>query len=208
MWVKTQRKAHKVGKMPDNRRQRLEAIGFEWTVGGTTSSMLQNDLWEQRYQELIDFKREHGHCKVPRSAGSLGRWVSRQRDVFREGNFLDDRKERLEAIGFAWSGQGQEGGEEEGGDFDEWIETNSEDVYDDESDETGYSSDESEDGSDDANDVDGSELIEVVGADSDDTDSGGGSKVAMDHVSALGARWMERFNELEDFKVSAGCPSH
>ena len=43
--------------MPDNRKQRLEAIGFEWIGGvGDTSSRLQNDLWEQRYQELIDFK--------------------------------------------------------------------------------------------------------------------------------------------------------
>ncbi|KAL9180681.1 LOW QUALITY PROTEIN: hypothetical protein ACHAXT_011134 [Thalassiosira profunda] len=170
-WVKTQRRAHKEGKMRDDRKQRLEAIGFEWTVGvGTTSSYstLQNDLWDQRYQELIDFKREHGHCNVPRSsgklgtwgeafwkteknvsrqsgssgqlgwvppaqgskndlweqryqelidfkrehghcmvparAGSLGKWVGRQRHGPQRGSILEDRKERLEAIGFAWSG--------------------------------------------------------------------------------------------------------
>ena len=91
--------------MPDERRQCLEAIGFKWTVGvGATSSMLQNDLWEQRYQELIDFEREHGHCKVPARAGSLGKWVSAQRQAHKGGSILEDRKERLEAIGFAWSG--------------------------------------------------------------------------------------------------------
>ena len=105
--------------------------------------------------------------------------------------------------------------EEESEDFDEWIETNSDDVYDDGSDETGYSSDESDDvvgggddvddvagdGGNDANDVNDSDFIELHDAGSAERVS----EAAQDHASTLDARWMERFNELEDFKVSAGC---
>ena len=39
-------------------------------------------LWEQRFEELKAFKKQHGHCKVPTTYQpnpALGHWVSRIR---------------------------------------------------------------------------------------------------------------------------------
>lgn len=59
-----------------------------------------------RYQQLVEFKREYGHCKVPRrytqsknddknGDGSLGNWVSVQRRHFKRGDLPSKRKEML-----------------------------------------------------------------------------------------------------------------
>lgn len=37
--------------------------------------------WRYRFTELVAWKEEYGDCAVPKSAGVLGRWTSRQRCV-------------------------------------------------------------------------------------------------------------------------------
>jgi hypothetical protein len=60
--------------------------------------------WEQYFQELVAFKRKHGHCDVAfRGAyGSLGVWVVHQRRRKRRGRLSADGCRRLEELSFSW----------------------------------------------------------------------------------------------------------
>ena len=67
--------------------------------------------WLQRYDELIAFKQQHGHCNVPAKYAQnkpLGRWVSTQRTQYkllRQGkqySLTAERQAALEKIGFEW----------------------------------------------------------------------------------------------------------
>jgi len=74
--------------------------------------------WEERFQELKQFKVEKGHCLVPgrcKENPSLGRWVESQRKQYRQyieakesgsangGPMNADRVALLEGVGFAWT---------------------------------------------------------------------------------------------------------
>ena len=60
--------------MSEYRRKSLNSIGFTWKV---RESYIIVD-WEVRFQELVDYKRVHGRCNVPRKYNvnqQLGNWV-------------------------------------------------------------------------------------------------------------------------------------
>jgi len=44
-----------VGRLTNDRIQRLEALGFVWGL---------RDDWQRHYEELKQFKAENGHCNV------------------------------------------------------------------------------------------------------------------------------------------------
>ena len=67
-----------------------------------------SDAWDLRYKELVDYKDEHGDCNVPQSQGSLGHWVDRQRQLYKNGKLSQERIDRLESTGFVWDPQEQE----------------------------------------------------------------------------------------------------
>jgi len=97
-WVKSQRRSYMIGCLPKYRIDKLERIGFVWDVN--------EDLWEQRYFELVQFKKEHGHLVVNRQTyPALGYWVKTQRSLYwhSKGRMMsDDRVKRLEDLGFKW----------------------------------------------------------------------------------------------------------
>ena len=99
-WVKQQRAMYKKGKILDDRKHRLNEIGFEWIKVNADA------LWLERYNELVAFKNTRGDCNVARSSTEhpqLGNWVQRQRGAYKKDSIRDDRKHRLNAIGFEWS---------------------------------------------------------------------------------------------------------
>ena len=74
--------------------------------------------WEVRFQDLLDFKAQHGHCNVPRAKAtdaphrSLGRWVNKMRGHYKQhllgkpsGPLTIDRIKLLEKAGFKWDGR-------------------------------------------------------------------------------------------------------
>jgi hypothetical protein len=83
------------------------------------------ESWFDKYNELLEFQREHGHVDVPqtyRGNRSLGKWVGKQRELYKVylGNqssdrtlhktcpLNDERVELLNKIGFRWAiGKGQ-----------------------------------------------------------------------------------------------------
>jgi hypothetical protein len=57
-------------------------------------------LWNERFNELQEYKHQHGNCRVPRKySNTLHHWVDQQRKYFREGKIHQDRLQRLNEIG-------------------------------------------------------------------------------------------------------------
>ncbi len=102
-WVARQRRQYLGGELSNERIKALESIGFLWDV--------HEKRWDQYYNELVTFHREHGHTRVPVAMGQLWQWVERQRRQLRqqanEGQENDtDNTEKIAAlnqINFDWS---------------------------------------------------------------------------------------------------------
>lgn len=71
----------------------------------------QADQWNDRFQELLDFKEATGHCLVPHDYPTnqkLAQWVKRQRYQYklkqagRHSTLTDVRQMELESFGFVW----------------------------------------------------------------------------------------------------------
>ena len=55
--------------------------------------------------ELAEFKREFGHCNVPRSNernAQLSNWCDNQRYLLKNGKLSQDRIDKLNELGFTW----------------------------------------------------------------------------------------------------------
>mmetsp|Transcript_11370 Transcript_11370/g.17591 ORF Transcript_11370/g.17591 Transcript_11370/m.17591 type:complete len:451 (-) Transcript_11370:1235-2587(-) len=116
-WVHTQRTRRRAwdagkagaGDLTQERIDALDSIGFQWNPG----RRVNDDLWEQRFNELCEFKRENGHTNVPEKYApnkSLGKWVSNQRhrrkllDAGKKAKGMTRvRVEKLDAVGFEWT---------------------------------------------------------------------------------------------------------
>ena len=66
--------------MNPRRKKLLDDAGFIWDAVGHT--------WQTRYEELCQFRHQHGHCVVPRSSGRLGAWVEKMRIEHKKYTFL------------------------------------------------------------------------------------------------------------------------
>lgn len=97
IWVRTQRQDRDI--MPVDRCQRLDALGFVWDPPFAA-------LWEEGFRSLELFRQREEHCLVPNtyrdpaSDFRLGQWVATQRN--KRNALSPDRRQRLEALGFAW----------------------------------------------------------------------------------------------------------
>jgi superfamily II DNA or RNA helicase len=97
VWVASQRWGQKQGTLLRGRKARLDALGFVWDQLCTQ--------WEEGFQHLQAFAKEHSHCRVPNlhlCAGGyrLGTWVQNQRRA--NDSMPAERKARLDALGFIW----------------------------------------------------------------------------------------------------------
>jgi hypothetical protein len=90
----------------------LDAVGLEWEPG-TAHKLVGLD---QRFTELQQYKREHGHCNVPKirdKSGwyyALGVWLNNQRQMKRNldkkrarPGITPERVARMTALGVEWS---------------------------------------------------------------------------------------------------------
>lgn len=95
-WVRKQRANKK--KISEDRYRKLADIGFEWDPLAT--------VWEEGFRYLQFYKKWHGTYRVPsghkENGYRLGQWVSIQRFQNAKGKLSEDRKQRLDEIGFIW----------------------------------------------------------------------------------------------------------
>jgi hypothetical protein len=63
--------------------------------------------WDLHYGELINFKKQYGHCRVPfpkhGNFTSLSQWVSNQRIDAKAGRLREERRKKLDSIGFEYA---------------------------------------------------------------------------------------------------------
>ncbi len=96
-----------VSPLTPKRKEKLNEIGFIWDA--------RESVWDQKFRELIKYKKEFGTTKVPPSHGSLGVWVKKQREAWRALQKTDnssvftyaltpDRIAKLDSINFTWQG--------------------------------------------------------------------------------------------------------
>ncbi len=107
-WVDVQRQFKKKGRLSAERIRLLESIGFEWHARHAGLSVEEH--WERMLAHLTRFAQEHGHTEVPKNhppAPALWEWVMNQRENRRTGVLREDRRGKLEAIGFAWEDTGR-----------------------------------------------------------------------------------------------------
>ena len=97
VWVSTQR--IKEETVSEERRKRLNSIGFVWKLRATPILV----DWEVRFQQLVEYKRVYGNCNVPQHYQpnpQLRTWVMNQRT--RKETMSENKRNQLNSIGFVW----------------------------------------------------------------------------------------------------------
>jgi len=113
VWANNQRTEYrklqesKLSNMTEERINKLEAVGFDWS--------LRETQWNSKYAILRQYYNDKGHCRVPQSytvnGVALGRWARAQRKRYwklQEGKpscMTHEQIDKLEALGFDWSPQ-------------------------------------------------------------------------------------------------------
>jgi hypothetical protein len=78
-------------------RQQLNKIGFNWE---TKYSKFERE-WNDKYKQLIQYRDRHGHTRVALNDDKvLYEWCNTQRKLRNKNQLRQDRKERLDQIGF------------------------------------------------------------------------------------------------------------
>ena len=105
-WVSKQR-SRLLGKTDKSktdiaRIEELDSIEFIWDV--------LEYQWNQKYNELKQYKSLHGNCNVRASQGELGIWVNNNRRQYRllmdglHSHMTQDRIDKMNEIDFEWVG--------------------------------------------------------------------------------------------------------
>ena len=107
VWLDQQRLLWTAGRLGAERRQRLAPFDHLLVTGKQMALARHNDeLWQQRFDRLLEFKQRFGHCRVPvkwEEDGDLARWVASQRHTAHRGRLPEERRLRLDEIGFIWN---------------------------------------------------------------------------------------------------------
>ena len=96
-WLSNQRQTEARGKLLPERRAALRRVGVVFDI--------QEAQWNASFAALVEFKRRHGHTRVPRHCRKphgLGGWVARQRHLFHTGKIPEKYRQRLDEMGFDW----------------------------------------------------------------------------------------------------------
>ena len=99
LWIFTQRKLLRCGKISIRRTALLKAAEFEWKPGIAFESK-----WDEMYNKLVEFFETNGHLALPARKHELGAWMCRQRVTRRRGKLSQERIDRLNKLPFSWSG--------------------------------------------------------------------------------------------------------
>ena len=91
--------ASKTSSMTREQIQSLDEFDFEWEVQASSCT------WEERHQQLVDFKDKFLHTNVPQKYAEnnrLGRWVNKQRINYKKNLMTKYRIQSLNKLGFEW----------------------------------------------------------------------------------------------------------
>ena len=120
MWINTQRKKYKSGKLSKERILLLEDIKMVWKFHNKypLEENLENDAesknllkWNRMYNLAKEYYQENDNLLIPHSylvnydeeTYKLGSWLHSQRNFYKKGKLPLDRTLLLEDIGMKWS---------------------------------------------------------------------------------------------------------
>jgi hypothetical protein len=96
-WIENQRSAYRAGTLTNDRHARLTNADFDFGLS-------KSDKWNVNMSNLISYQKSHnGSCNVPLHYipyPKLGKWVRKQRTASKNNTLLEERYDRLNAIGF------------------------------------------------------------------------------------------------------------
>lgn len=111
-WVAHQRELFRAGHLPEERREFLNSMGFQWGVRKekvpkqTRGNRAMTSVpLHVRIERLKMYQQRFGNPRVPArwpEDVSLGRWVAHQRELFRQGRMPEERWRMLDDVGFQW----------------------------------------------------------------------------------------------------------
>lgn len=58
--------------------------------------------WHALFEQLRAWRLQHRTCSVPKSQGRLGRWVARQRELYKRSEMQPARRDALDKLGIVW----------------------------------------------------------------------------------------------------------
>ncbi len=96
-WITLQRRYQRDKTLKKDRYEKLKALGL--VFGANTP---QRNSWESQYQDIVDFKEEHGHLKIPTNYEknpSLYYWIGTQRQTYKNGKLTEERIQKLIELG-------------------------------------------------------------------------------------------------------------
>ena len=97
-WVSRLRTSRNKGQLAAEEEKVLTELGFDWSP--------VTNRWDEMFQQLIEFKNEHGHTNVPQRSRKylqLSHWIRNQRAAKRYNRpIIAERGRRLDEIGFVW----------------------------------------------------------------------------------------------------------
>ncbi|TKG95104.1 hypothetical protein EYV94_10340 [Puteibacter caeruleilacunae] len=95
-WISGQRYRYWKGKLEVSKIMRLKQVG----VNMRHKTL---NLWEEKYSQLVEFKKKHGHLYVCRTLGASSELVEFARTQRRaKDNMSNERKKLLNKIDFMW----------------------------------------------------------------------------------------------------------
>jgi phage FluMu protein gp41 len=101
-WACKQRKMYAKGTLPDEHKEKLNSVGFEWNAA--PNHHYDCEAWNEGFELLKAHLQKQGNCRGPFSQRKLDDWVRRQRKVLNDANglneVLQERWARLNALGF------------------------------------------------------------------------------------------------------------
>lgn len=97
-WIVTQRRYYQDGRLLEERKKLLDAIGMRFEPKD------YNQQWMEMYDYAKAYYEQNGNLEIPArfvadNGKKLGKWIVNQRTEHQNGILLDERKELLEEIG-------------------------------------------------------------------------------------------------------------
>ena len=100
-WVHYVRGAYYKEELSDEQIAQLEEIGLDWGPAPP-----KKRTWDEFYEALGRYVQANGDANVPYMYADdrgLGRWVAKQKDLYKNKSLEDARIQKLEALHFDWT---------------------------------------------------------------------------------------------------------
>ena len=101
IWLNGVRMDYKRGRLSEERRAQLEALGVVWTP-----ETLRRGRWDRHFARLQAYVSQTGQLPSAKDLTDdgfqLGEWLSNQRRLGRAGRLSAARRQKLEALGVVW----------------------------------------------------------------------------------------------------------